>query len=384
MQKIIDLGRLVLGGLVHPSVVATLIVLVCTSSVPTLAIATEKAKQEHKQEGGHDEDEEGGVKLSAESIRAQGVVIIKLRPAPLGETLRASAEIHFNESRRVVLSARTSGWVEQVKVFANQHVKKNQMLATVYSPEFLSAQQEYLLILDRSKRSDQQEEQSLLDDARQRLRLLGLTKPEIDKLEQTRKPWRYQHIHSPIAGIVVTHKLNTGDTVQPGKVLYVIASLKTVWAELALSETQLGKVRPRQLVDLTVKAWPNRHFRGRVLSIGARVDETTRTVKVRTLIHNRGRRLKPGMFAEAFITVGRGKPVLSLPKSAVLRSPDGDWVVFVEEEPGHFKPEEVKVLQTVGNKVAIKGLKAGARVVTKGAFFIQSELAKSGFDIHNH
>ncbi|MFV1996451.1 MAG: efflux RND transporter periplasmic adaptor subunit [Acidiferrobacterales bacterium] len=345
-----------------------------------------KSGDKHKQPENAVPIEKSGVRFDPKALKEQGVIIEILRPKKLVELLQTNAEVRYNERRRVALTARSSGWAENVSVFANQRVKKNQLLAKIYSPEFLSAQHEYLLIFDRATHDGAEniDNQSLLADARQRLQILGLTPSEIDKLSQTRKPFSHQHVHSPISGIVVEHKLTTGDTVIPGQQLYVIASLRTVWAELALTEMQLAKVQRGQKVTLSTKAYPGGQFHGKVLSVGAQMDETTRTVKARALIRNPRGRLKPGMFATAEIAVGVGLPTLALPESAVLRSPDGDWVVFVEAKPGYLEPVEIEVVRTVESSTIIKGLKPGTRVVTKGAFFIQSELAKSGFEVHNH
>ncbi|MCK4586357.1 MAG: efflux RND transporter periplasmic adaptor subunit, partial [Gammaproteobacteria bacterium] len=122
----------------------------------------------------------------------------------------------------------------------------------------------------------------------------------------------------------------------------------------------------------------------RVTQIHHTLDEATRTLAVRIEVANIDDRLHPGLFVDARIQSDSTHTALSVPVNAVLRSPDGDWQVFVEEKPGHFKPQEVDVLNTVGDRAIIDGIKPGTRVVTQGAFFIQSELAKSGFDIHNH
>lgn len=343
------------------------------------------SEDKHEHEAEHKEEhKEEGVELSPERQRAQGVVVAPLEPRPVPETLRAAAEIGFNENRRVVVTARSGGWAEKVGAFANERVRANELLAEIYSPEFLSAQQEYLLILDRAARAGETDAQSLLADAGQRLRLLGLTDEEIQELARTRKPYPLLHVHSPIQGTVVEHKLNTGDTVQPGQPLYVIADLSSVWARISLTETQLARVLPDQRVTLTVKAYPGERFRGKVLSLGANMDEATRTVKARAAIVNSGERLKPGMFADAEIAVGDRAPALALPEEAVLRNAEGEWVVYVEEEPGHFKPRKVKVLRNAGGQVVVDGVKPGTRVVTKGAFFVQSELAKGGFEVHSH
>lgn len=344
------------------------------------------AKEEAKDGHGAAEKKEEGIELSPERQRAQGVVTSALERKPVSETLRAAAEIGFNERSRVVISARAGGRAEKVSVFANQRVRADELLAEIYSPEFLSVQQEYLLIRDRAKRggAPSPETPSLLTAAEQRLRLFGVTENEIEELARTGKAYPFLHVHSPINGTVIEHKLSAGDTVESGKALYVIADLNSVWADIALTETQLSRVKPGQPVTVTTKTYPDRRFTGELLSLGAHMDEATRTVKARALIRNPGERLKPGMFAEAEIAIGGGEPTLALPEEAVLRNPDGDWVVFIEEEPGRFKPKEVKVLRGVGNLLVIEGVKAGARVVTKGAFFVQSEIAKGGFDTHGH
>ena len=340
------------------------------------------AGDEHGREA---EGKEEGVELSPERLRAQGVVVAPLEPQPVAETIRAPAEIGYNEDRRVAITARAGGWAERVEAYANERVRANELLAEIYSPEFASAQQEYLLIRDRAALGGGESgAATLLADAEQRLRLLGLTDEEIEALARTRKPYPFLHVHSPIAGTVVEHELNTGDNVQPGQPLYVIANLSSVWASVSLTESQLGRVRPGQPVTLTVKAYPSEGFRGQILSLGANMDPATRTVKARALIRNPGERLRPGMFADAEIPIGDGAKALSLPEDAVLRSADGDWVIYVEEEPGHFKPMEVKILRNAGDRVVIDGVKPGTRVVTKGAFFVQSELAKGGFETHNH
>ena len=105
---------------------------------------------------------------------------------------------------------------------------------------------------------------------------------------------------------------------------------------------------------------------------------------MRIEVENPGDRLHPGQFVQALLESSAHEAVLAVPLEAVMRSPDGDWQVFVEEAPGRFKPREVEVLRTVGERMVIEGLEEGTRIVTRGAFFVQSEIAKGGFEIHNH
>lgn len=346
-----------------------------------------EAKQGGRAEGKQEQEKrEDVVVLKPESLQAQGIEVKAVQPRRISERLRVPAEVRFNETRRVVVSARVSGRAERVAVYANQRVARGQVLAELYSPEFLSVQNEYLLIARRAQRAADaapaRDSTISLADAAQRLRVLGATTEEIQTLEKTGAPLPLLPVHSPIEGVVLEHKLNAGDTVQPGQALYVIADPSSVWAQLALTEAQVRRVNVGQAFTLTVPAYPDRRFRGRIDSIAPQVDETTRTLQVRGALENPAGALKVGMFAQAEIDIGGGQAGIALPQEAVLRNPDGDWVVFIEQAPGRFVPQEVKVARNVGDQAVIEGLAPGTRVVTRGAFFVQSELAKRGFDTH--
>ncbi len=344
------------------------------------------AEDKHADEDGHKEEHKEEVSLSLGALRKQGVMTGKVLRRGLAETLRAPAEIGFNESRRVVITARSGGWTEKVTVFANQRVGKNRLLAEIYSPEFLSAQQAYLLTYARAQRAAPEDitrdNKALLADAEQRLRILGLTKKEIRQLATKQEPFPYLHVHSPITGTVVEHKLNTGDTVQPGQALYVIADLRTVWANIALTESKLAKVSPEQPVTLTVKAYPDLRFEGSILSLGAGMDEATRTVKARALVKNTGNRLKPGMFADAEIGVAEGDSVLVVPAEAVIRFEGRETVFKVEGDALH--PQPVETGATRGGFTEIRaGLAEGEQIAVKGAFVLKSLALKSQIGDHD-
>ena len=320
-------------------------------------------------------EEEEAVELKLSELTTKGVVTDKVERRRLRDTLQATAELAFNETRRVVMTARSTGWVEKVTVFANQLVKKNQLLAEVYSPEFLSAQQEYLLIHARAQRPTS-EDQTLLTDAEQRLRILGLTDKKIRHLAATGKPYPFLPVHSPISGTVVSHELNAGDTVQRGQALYVISDLRNLWANIALTESQLAQVQPGQTVSMAVKSYPEQRFTGTILSVGANMDEATRTVKARALIDNPDRLLKAGMFADAKIEIGGGKPILAIPASAIVQL-QGQTTVF-KVEGDEFHPQPVETGTTRGGWVEIKvGLTAGDELATQGVFLLKSLLLKS-------
>lgn len=320
-------------------------------------------------------EEEEAVELKLSELIKKGVETEKVERRHIYDTLQATAEIDFNETHRVVIAARTAGWTQKVTVFANQTVKKHQLLAEIYSPEFLSAQQEYLLIHARAQRPSS-DDKTLLTDAEQRLRILGLTDKKISHLAATGKPYSFLPVHSPINGTVVSHKLNVGDTVQRGQALYVIADLRSLWASVALAESQLAQVQPGQTVSLSVRAYPDNHFTGKILSVGANMDETTRTVKARALIENPDRLLKVGMFADAQIEIGAGKAIIAIPSGAITQLQGQTTVFKVEGNELHPQPIETGV--TRGGRTEVKvGLTTGDEIATQGVFLLKSLLLKS-------
>ncbi|HEB59405.1 MAG TPA: efflux RND transporter periplasmic adaptor subunit [Gammaproteobacteria bacterium] len=334
--------------------------------------------EEHAEEGeGHgDEHGEEAATLKVAELRERGVVTAPVSVRTLSDTLRVPAEVRFNERQRAVVTTRTEGWIERIAVFANQHVRKDTLLAEIYSPKFLSAQQEYLLIAARARSDASGDAARLLKDAAQRLRILGLTDAEIRELKKTRKPIAYQHVHSPIDGVVVSHNVSVGDTVQVGQPLFVVADLSSVWADLALNETQLSQVRPGAAITLVTQSYPERRFTGTLLSLGAAVNEATRTVTARALVQNSEGLLKPGMFAQAEIAVGSEREVLAVPAAAVLQL-EGKPTVFKVED-GVFHAEAIEVGARRGDYIVVKaGLTVGDEIAVQGAFLLKSLMLKS-------
>lgn len=314
------------------------------------------------------------MELKVDALRAQGVVVEKAARRQLGASLQAPAVIGFNETQRAVLTARTAGWVENVLAFSDQTVEKGQLLATVYSPEFQSAQHEYLLILDRVGRGE--DDRELAAAAEQRLRILGLTDENIRMLAESRTPFRALPVNSPIAGTVIEHRLHVGDAVPPGQTLYVIASLDTVWAHIDITESQLRGVRAGQRVRLTVEAYPGQRFAGRIVSLGASMAEGTRTIKARALIENPQARLKAGMFARAEIMNSAGETGIAVPDEAIVLL-KGKPTVF-KAEGGVLRPQGVEPCGGQGGWTRVcAGLEEGDPVAVKGTYLLKSLLLKS-------
>lgn len=336
------------------------------------------AQQKDGQEGEAGHPEEAGLQLAV--LQKQGVVVGKVAVRRLAQTVQATGEIAYDEQARAVITARAAGWVENVRVYSGSPVKQGELLAEIYSPEFTSAQFEYLLILKRQQREsaagDAADAQTLLAAAQQRLAILGLSEEEIAKLAETQTPLPYQHIHSPIEGKVVEHKVNKGDAIEQGQTLYVIANLGQVWAQIDITESALSQVRVGQAVTVTSEAYPGRRFDGRIISLGTEIHEATRTAKARAVIDNAANRLKPGMFISARLSVGKSDAALVVPDEAVVLM-DGKPTVF-KRDGEHLEPQAVELGARRGGFAQIRtGLKAGDEVVVKGAYLVKSMLLKA-------
>jgi len=170
--------------------------------------------------------------------------------------------------------------------------------------------------------------------------------------------------------------------VEPGEVLFVITNEAQLWVEARINPLLAGSVQPGTSARVgSDGVWLD----GEVVQVHHTLDPRTRTLGIRIVVPNPGDRLHPGQFVEARLQLaGNHEQRLTLPTAAVLRSPDGDWQVFIEEAPGKFEPKEITVVRRLADGLVIEGLEPGTRVVTDGAFFVQSELAKGGFEIHNH
>jgi RND family efflux transporter MFP subunit len=186
---------------------------------------------------------------------------------------------------------------------------------------------------------------------------------------------------APRDGTVVQEDFIEGALIEPGHILLTIADETSLWIEARLTPQQLEGVRVGAFARVRTNTGS---LTGEVTQLHHNIDETTRTIAVRVSVTNPDDQLHPGEFVDVLLQNDQQELALAVPDSAVMRNPDGDWQVFVEEHNDEFRAVEVEVLHSSGGYSRIGGLKPGTRVVTQGAFFLQSELAKSGFDIHNH
>ena len=275
---------------------------------------------------------------------------------------------------------KVAGYVDKVYVdFVGQMVKKGQPVFTLYSPDMVATQEEYL-IAKRGERTlsgapyqeVSQGAQSLLRSARQRLKLWDISDAQIKKLDETGEVSKTITIYSPITGFVTDRKVFPNVSVTPDMDLYVVSDFSHVWATADIYQYELPFVKVGQTAQLQLSYYPGKIYSGRISYIYPSMDPTTHTAKVRIEVSNPNLALKPQMFADVQIKVNYGNKIL-VPQDAVLNSGNAQ-TVFVVLEGGNFEPRKVTLVPAVeGNVVILSGLKAGETIVTSGNFLIDSE-----------
>jgi len=323
---------------------------------------------------------EGAFKITPEKQQLIGVKYGEVASRALSKSIRAAARLSYDETGITRVHSKIAGWIEHVYVdFTGALVGKGQPLLSIYSPELVATQDEYLLALkarDKLGSSSFSDVSagagSLLDAARRRLELWDFTDEQIADLERTRKPSKAVVLYSTAAGFVLTRNAFERQRISPETELYGIADLSTIWAIAEIYEFEAHLVRIGQAATMTLEAFPGRVFRGKIGYIYPQLDDTTRTLKVRLEFANPGFALKPDMYANVELRVEYGKR-LSVPEEAILDS-GSEQLVFVARDGGYFEPRKVQVGEKVdGQVIILGGLKAGERIVTSGNFLVDSE-----------
>lgn len=322
----------------------------------------------------------GTVSISPEKQVLAGVRTAVVERKPLVRDIRTTAQIVADETRIAHVHVKVAGYIDKVYVdFVGQLVKKGQPLFTLYSPDLVSTQEEYLIakrgnatLGNAPFREISEGSQSLLQSARQRLKLWDISDDQIKELDETGKVSKDLTFYSPITGFVTDRKVFPQTSVTPDTELYTVSDLSTVWADADIYEYEVPFVHLGQRVTLTLSYYPGKTYSGNISYVYPTVDPQARTVKVRIQLSNPGFFLKPQMFADVQLQVDYGTKIL-VPEEAVLNS-GMEQHVFVVHEGGLFEPRKVSVGPVVdGNAVILSGLKVGETIVVSGNFLIDSE-----------
>jgi cobalt-zinc-cadmium efflux system membrane fusion protein len=350
------------------------------------------------------------VELSPAALARANLGIEEARLQSLPLPLEANGRIVINEDASARVGSPTEGRVARVMVTVGDRVRAGQPLVYVHSHELVQAQADYAkaqAAVTRTAKNlayaqaELERASRLLEakaiSARERMRAeadVGTASSELDqaRAEMRRTEEYLSHlgvkpggaddvvIRSPISGVVLKRNVTIGTVVNPAEDLMVVANLNTLWAVAEVPERQASAVRAGQPVQLTVAAFADARFPGRVVYLGESLDPATRTVQVRCLIQNPRQQLRPEMYAAIRIDAGRTQPVLAVPRNAV-QEVKGERVVFLAVGEGAFEKRVVQTGREQSEWIEItSGIEAGQRVVARGSFFIKSAFLKGAME----
>ena len=299
----------------------------------------------------------------------------------LTKIIRTVGTVEVDETRIAHIQTKFTGWIDDLYVnFIGMPVKKGDQLFTVYSPELLATQEEYLLILKdmdhpvegRFAEEFNQANKQLLQAAQRRLELWDVSPDEINRLQKDRISSRTMAIPSPIDGIVLKKDAFIGMNVAPGLNTYVVADLSYVWLFADIYESNIPLVRLGQKAHLFLDSFPGKLFKGKVTFVDYVVDPSTRTAKVRFEFDNTDYNLKPSMFGKVDMQIPMGKK-LALSEEAVIDTGKRK-IIFVDKGEGHFEPREVKLGFKAGPFYQVlSGVSEGESVAISSQFLLDSE-----------
>ncbi len=323
----------------------------------------------------------GQIRISPEKIQKLGVKTATVATRTLTRSIRAVGSIQIDERRVHAVTPKFEGWISRLYVNATgQDVKRGQPLLEIYSPELMTAQQEYLIARQGQQALQQGSAQAqgtaarLVENALQRLHYWDIAQAQLQRLQSLEKPLDTLPLLSPVNGVVLEKPAVEGMRFMPGELLFRIADLSTVWLLAEVFEQDIGGVHPGQAVQVHINAYPERLFNGKVGFIYPTLATETRTVKVRVELPNGEGLLKPGLYGSVTLATQAERDTrLAVPDSAVIDSGTRK-IVLLQRNEGRFEPRAVKLgLQADGYYEVLEGLEAGDEVVTRANFLIDAE-----------
>jgi Cu(I)/Ag(I) efflux system membrane fusion protein len=323
----------------------------------------------------------GTVKISLDKVQLLGVRTEAAAERELLRAVQAVGTIQANERLLYKVTPRFEGWIEKLHVnTTGQAVARGQPLMEVYSPELVTAQDEYLIALRaiEDTRASSPEAQAVMrrlaEGVMRRMRNWGISETELQRLRREGKARQLLTYRSPVAGVVLQKPSTQGMRFMPGEVLFEVADLSSIWMLAEVFEQDLRFVRVGQDVKVHIASYPERPLAGKVVFVYPTLDPATRTARVRVELPNPDGLLKPAMYGNVEFAAGhpRGK-ALAVPNSAVLDSGTRQ-VVLVRRDEGMFEPRTVKLgMRAEGYTEVIEGLQDGDEVVVRANFLIDAE-----------
>jgi len=306
------------------------------------------------------------IMLSGKKQVLANVSTMVVKKETLQDQISAYSYLDFVENKRKTISARFNGRIE--KLFADKtgdFIKEGEPLFEIYSPDLVQAQNDFLIALNNSSTN-------LISASKKKLELFGLTNIQIQELEKNKEISLTLTYHSPFSGTVIEKKVQDGDYVNEGSIIYDVADLSTLWSIAEIYENDLSKIKIGNSVKLKLSSYPGEEFNGKVTFIYPTINSQSRTVKVRSEFASYGGKLKPQMYGETIFSSFGGQGLLVAADAVIFAGKR--TVVWVKADKGKFEPREVKVGNRYKDKYhIISGLSEGTEIAATGGFLIDSE-----------
>lgn len=318
--------------------------------------------------------------ISNERLQSIGVKFEEATRREVNKTIRTVGRVETDERRLARVNIKLEGWIDQLYVnTTGEKVKKGQLLFTLYSPDLVATQEEYLLAVRAAKTLGNSEfpevadgARSILDVSRRRLQLWDIAEYHIRDLERTGKVLKTLPFHAPLSGTVIEKTAVAGMRVMPGEVLYTIADLTKIWILADIYEYELPLIQAGQMAQVSLSYAPQTLFTGRIAFVYPTVDPETRTAKVRFELDNSKELLKPGMYANVELAIPLGMRLV-VSKDAVLESGERQ-IIFIHHGGGQLEWRNIKIGLRSGDWIEIlEGLNEGEHIVTSANFLLDSE-----------
>ncbi|MCU7555580.1 efflux RND transporter periplasmic adaptor subunit [Alteromonas sp. ASW11-19] len=325
----------------------------------------------YEESSSKDEVGPGAVEIAPHVVNNLGVRTSPVELKKMDSEITTVGYVQYDEDELIHIHPRVEGWIEKLYIkAAGNPVQQGQPLYTLYSPQLVNAQEEFLIALNRNNNS-------LIEAAKDRLSALQLSADFIEQLESTRKVQQNVTFYSPQSGVVDGLKIREGFFVKPGTTLMSIGQLEEVWVEAEVFERDAALIKEGLPVSMTLDYLPGQKWQGVVDYVYPTLNDKTRTLRVRLKFDNPDQQLKPNMFAQVSIHANTDQEVTVVPKEAVIRTGDQDRVVLALGE-GRFKSVEVSIGRVSKDNIEIlSGLDENDEVVTSAQFLIDSESSKS-------
>lgn len=330
------------------------------------------------------------VEIPLEKQQFIGVKTTTVQMKSVQKSLATVGRIEYDEKKLATINSKVEGWIEKLYVdYTGKYINRGEPLAEIYSPELLATQQEFINLLKWKKSAElrttntelksmlTKDTDSIIEAAKQRLRLWDITDEQIRKIEETGKPMRTLTLYSPVSGFVVQKAVFQGMRIMPGEKLLDVADMSTVWVIADVYEYQLPLIDVGQEAEITLSYLPGRIFKSKIEFVYPSLSSDTRTAKIRFSLPNNDHSLKPQMYTNIAIKRSLGKRLI-IPDDAIIDTGKRQ-IVYVDKGDGFFEPREVVAgLRADGAVEIIKGLKAGEKVASSGNFLIDSEARLKG------